>query len=205
MRLDARWHATWAALGANAPEAAWQQLRAAYAEPHRAYHTLEHILACLDVFDSVRDHATRPDEIEVALWFHDAVYDTRRSDNEAHSADWCDRVLSQQGAEPAVRDRVRAMILATRHAEPPPPGDPALLVDVDLSILGEDEATFDAYEAAVRREYAWVPEPAFLAGRRKVLRMFLDRPHVFETAPIRARFEARAQANLRRSLARLGP
>lgn len=52
-----------------------------YAEPHRHYHTMRHLDECFANFEAVCHDATRPAEIELALWFHDANYDVKRHDN----------------------------------------------------------------------------------------------------------------------------
>jgi predicted metal-dependent HD superfamily phosphohydrolase len=147
--------------------------------------------------------AERPAEVELALWFHDAIYDTRAADSEERSAAWARASLARADAEPAVAERVAALVLATEHAVHVARGDAALLVDVDLSILGAAPARFDEYEAQVRREYAWVPEPGFRAARAEILAGFLARPRIFTTEHFFGRLETPARANLARSLARL--
>jgi predicted metal-dependent HD superfamily phosphohydrolase len=81
--------------------------------------------------------------------------------------------------------------------------DAALFLDMDLSILGAPKAAFDSYEAAVRREYAWVDDKAWRSGRAAVLKKFLARPHIFHTEAFRKRFEAEARKNIQRSIAAL--
>ena len=183
--------------------AAFEPLAAAYAESHRAYHNAEHIVECLERFDEFAGEAERPDEIEFALWLHDAVYKTRGGDSEALSADWAARLLREGGAAEAVVDRVEAMILATKHAADPPFPDAALMVDIDLSILGRDPERFDRYEADVRREYRWVPSPLFRAKRKEMLVAFMERPSLYSTAAFNSRFEEAARENLSRSIAKL--
>jgi predicted metal-dependent HD superfamily phosphohydrolase len=198
-----RWAAHFVALGLSPPDDVYAELCARYGEPHRAYHTLEHLRECLAWLAEVRELAVHPDEIALALWFHDAIYDPRAHDNEERSAAWAERVLRSAGASTEVAHRVAALVLATKHDVVPEPGDAALLVDVDLSILGAERARFDAYEAQVRREYAWVPEAAYREGRARVLRSFLGRPRIYATAHFHDRLEARARDHLRRSLAAL--
>lgn len=142
--------------------------------------------------------------IQVALWFHDAIYDTRSPHNEERSAAWATEVLAAAGASPQAQLRVRELVLATRHNAEPESADARLTVDIDLSILGAPPARFDEYEAQVRREYSWVPDPAFGQARAKILREFLARPSVYATEFFRECLEARARSNLARSLARLG-
>ncbi|MEL6905891.1 MAG: hypothetical protein AAFU73_13790 [Planctomycetota bacterium] len=183
---------------------AFDELEALHAEPHRRYHGTAHVLALLRHLDDVRDLCAAADEVEWAIWFHDAVYFTRRSDNEERSADLSDRWLERGGAGAGLLERTRELILATRHGAEALEGDVAVLVDIDLSILGAPTETYDAYERAIREEYRWVPGPLFRRERRKVLAGFLERPTVFRTAPLRARWEERARQNLPRALATLG-
>ena len=199
--LEASWHRAWTGLGARGDGAATcLALQQRYGEPHRAYHTLQHLRECLAAFESVRMLAQRPHEVEMALWFHDAVYEVRRSDNEAVSADWARAVLLEAGVPAEAADRVHALVLATRHAVAPTDADEMLLVDIDLGILGADEARFAEYELQIRQEYRHVPGWLFRRKRREVLRSFLDRPRLYGTAHFHGRLEERARANLRRAI-----
>ena len=201
----ARWERSWAQLGVAAPKPdVFNRLMAAYAEPHRSYHTARHLDECFAKLEEVRHEAKRSGEVELALWFHDAVYDPQRDDNEAKSAEWARETARAAGVVDEVLERIRALILATRHAAPPAGPDEKVLVDVDLSILGAAPARFDEYERQVREEYAWLPEPEFGARRREVLQRFLARAAIFSTRTFAAAYEAPARENLERSLARLG-
>lgn len=192
------------ALGGTTPTAReFGDLAAAYAEAHRHYHTLEHVGACLASLDSHRELAVRPAEIAVALWFHDAVYDTHRDDNEALSAEWAGRFLRKHRVAADVIARVERMILATRHSATDPVADTALLVDIDLGILGQRASVFDRYDVDIRREYAWVGDDAYRAGRRRVLESFLARPRIYATETFHDAFDRTARSNLERALARL--
>jgi hypothetical protein len=86
--LPTRWLATWAALNLAPPTGLCEQLLCAWDEPQRHYHTLQHLAECLTMFDTLRAHAGQPADIELALWFHDAIYDVQGHDNEARSAHW---------------------------------------------------------------------------------------------------------------------
>jgi predicted metal-dependent HD superfamily phosphohydrolase len=186
-----------------------RKLRDMYGAPDRHYHAVSHIEDLLALAERHADLVTDPEVTEAAIWFHDAILDTRRSDNEARSAALAREWLTGL-AEPDRIDRVAGMIEATaRHEVPAGLGgeqrDQVLLfLDMDLSILGADAARFDAYEAAVRREYDWVPEDAWRKGRADVLRRFLDRDAIFATPRFHTQCEAQARDNLERSLARLG-
>jgi predicted metal-dependent HD superfamily phosphohydrolase len=200
-----RFRALWKALGAcGRGDDVLERLAAAYAEPHRAYHTARHVAACLALLDQadVRALAERPSEVEAALWLHDAVYDTHAHDNEARSAALAGEVLRAAGVGDAVVDRIAAHVRATQsHVSDS--ADGRLVIDIDLSILGADDATYDAFEAQIRREYAWVEPAAYAAGRAGVLRRFLDRTTIYATPLLRDRLEARARANLARAIAAL--
>ena len=178
-------------------------LLARWAEPHRRYHTPQHLHECLALFERDRALAEHPGEVAIALWFHDAVYDTARHDNEAASADWASRVLLQAGAAPDVAARVHALIMATRHSEVPATADAKLLVDTDLAILGAGPARFAEYELQIRDEYGFVPEDTFRDRRAAILRGFLARPSLFATPVYADRFDAPARANLARAIASL--
>lgn len=193
-RLERAWTGLWRRLKAEGDGAAvFKDLVRRYSEPHRAYHTLDHIDHCLDELEPVRATAGDPDAVELALWFHDAVYRPRATDNEKRSADLV-RLISARAAE---------LVLATRHAAPPEDPDAEFVVDVDLAILGQPADRFNRYEAEIRREYAWVPGFLFRRKRAAVLRAFLERPSIFRTPWFRNRYETAARVNLERSLARL--
>lgn len=195
------WEAAWRDLGLQVPQAdVRQRLQAAYTEPQRHYHSLQHLGECVTQFQAVWHLAVHPGEVALALWFHDAVYDPRGKDNEALSARWADEVLAQAGATQPCRDRVQALIMATCHQAGPSGADAQLLVDIDLAILGAAPARFDEYDRQVRQEYRWVPGFLYRRKRREVLRSFLDRPHIYSTGHFRHSHEAQARANLNRVL-----
>ena len=199
-----RWHALWRRLGARGdPSVAYDDLARRYAEPHRSYHTLEHVARCLAEWDGARNEASDPDSGEMALWFHDAVYDPRAGDNEARSADLAAAACRAAGLPDPFARRVTESILDTRHAAPPATHDGELVVDADLAILGQPAEAFAAYEAGIRQEYAWVPDPTYRTGRSEILRRLLDRPAVYATAHFKARYEAPARRNLEALIARL--
>jgi predicted metal-dependent HD superfamily phosphohydrolase len=199
-----RWTALWGRLGAHGDAAAaYAELAARYAEPHRRYHTLDHVLRCLDALDPVRALASAPDAVEFALWYHDAVYDPRGGDNEALSADLAIETASDAALPAAFGSRVSALILATRHESVPGDPDAGLVVDADLAVLGGSADEYAAYERKIRAEYAWVPDPVFRIGRAAVLRRFLERPAIYTTEPFRREHETRARANLEAELGRL--
>lgn len=151
----------------------------------------------------MRDDADRPDEIEVAIWFHDAVYVPGRPDNEAASAALAEQALAAGDVAAPVCDRVRSLVLATRHTAVPHGNDARILTDIDLAILGADPYRFGIYDRAIRREFHALPEGEYRAGRATVLRSFLARPSIYHTDSFRERYEATARANITAALAAL--
>jgi len=182
------------------PAAIIEQLLANYSDPDRFYHTVKHLEECFLYLDRTRHLATYPAEVELALWFHDAIYDTHGKDSEERSASWVANVLWESGAAPEIVTRVRDLVLATKHDAEPVGADACLLVDIDLSILGAPRERFDEYEAQVSQEYHWVPEVQFRDGRQKILRALLARGNIYSTELFRSWLEANAKANLKRSL-----
>ena len=196
--LRRSWQRAWRGMSATDDSAAtFDALIAAYGEPQRSYHTLQHLGECLDLFDGVEHLARDAAAVELALWFHDAVYDVRRSDNEERSADWAQAALKRAGAARRAVERVHALVMATRHSVPATGPDEALLVDIDLAILGADVGRFTEYERQIREEYAFVPEAVFSQKRRAILKSFLDRERVYGTAHFHGLLEERARKNLR--------
>ena len=199
--LRASWSDAWRALGASADDALLAELLARYAEGQRAYHTLQHLGECLVHLARERDGAERPAEVALALWFHDAIYDVHRHDNEARSADWARQAARRAGLAPEVAERLHALVMATRHDAQPVGADARLLVDIDLAILGATPARFAEYERQIRIEYAHVPPAVFEPRRCQILGGFLARDPLYLTAPMRTRLEAAARANLGRAVA----
>ena len=203
MLTEDRWQSLWRDLAGAAPAQEFAALTSRYAESHRHYHTAQHINECLAHFDGAYTCCEHPPEVELALWFHDAIYEPRAKDNEEKSADWAVRVMRESGMPLDAQTRVRALIMTTCHDALPETADEQVLVDIDLSILGADAARFDEYEAQVRAEYRWVPGFLFRRKRREVLEGFLARESIYATTHFRNQLEKKARDNLARSLARL--
>ena len=181
----------------------FEALTQAYAEPQRFYHNQVHIQAVLAHFDSVHALARQPEEVELAIWFHDAIYDPHSASNEKDSADWAARFMRDNAAKPEAIERVYQLIMATLHDAQVESADAKLLVDMDLSILGASDPVYDAFENDVRQEYEWVPLPLFKAKRKDILQGFLQREPLYQTDYFHNKLEAQAKANLRRTIALL--
>jgi len=181
------------------------ELVRAYTAPDRHYHNLAHIEAMLELMQAHERALADPASAEAAIWFHDAVYDTRRHDNEEKSAELAAQRLAGQLSATRLGLVVTMIQATTGHVVPEGLADPArcdcaLFLDMDLAILGSAPDEFAAYEAAVRREHGWLSDALWIEGRRKVLQAFLARPTIYASPPFRASHEAAARENLRRSL-----
>jgi predicted metal-dependent HD superfamily phosphohydrolase len=195
--LAQSWRRAWSGLRLAGEGAdTYRQLLAAYSQPHRKYHTLQHLSECLVALESVIAMVPHPAEVEIALWFHDAIYDTKRSDNEHRSAEWANAALSSAGAAAESIGLVERLIMATKHDALPQPGDEEFLVDIDLSILGSNEQRFAEFERQVTEEYSFVPGFLFRMKRKAILKTFLEREHIYSTPHFRALLEAAARHNL---------
>ena len=196
-----RWSRVCTDAGIAPSESDYRRVRRAWSGIGRHYHTLAHLDSCLLELDGSRELALRPAEVELALWFHDAFYRSWRRDNEARSADLAVTVLRAAPAETV--DRIRQMILATKHDDAGFSGDTALVIDIDLTILGAPPAIYSSFENAIRREYWWVPRARYVAGRSKILERILGRSAIYTHDLFYKRYESAARANVTAALAAL--
>jgi predicted metal-dependent HD superfamily phosphohydrolase len=199
-----RWTRLWQQASGQGDGSSWFEVLAThYGESHRHYHTARHITECLAEFHGASHLAKQPVAVELALWFHDAIYDTRAADNEEQSAVLAQRCLEEAGADSNLQTAVRDLVLVTKTHEGSTHPDAPLLMDIDLSILGANEERFFEYEDQIRREYAWVSEDIFRSRRAEILERFLTRDVIYRTPRFFETHEKQARANLRASLARL--
>ena len=182
-------------------------LHPAYTAPGRHYHNLDHIVACLDTVERLCPENTEAvpytmDTVNMALWFHDVVYDTQAINNEIKSSDKFYECFKEH-ITPEDCWLIQDAIESTkdhRYSN----GDPVLawkihtVLDADLSILGADESQYMDYSKKIRQEYSFVLEEAYLVGRIKVLESFLKKK-MFQTNAF-AIYEAQAQSNIRAEL-----
>ncbi|MBO1437450.1 hypothetical protein [Meiothermus sp. CFH 77666] len=192
-RLIGRWNTLLQSLGIEpgAHFSMLDDLLTRHTEPQRYYHNLAHLDTLLQLLPA-KPH------LEFAVWFHDAVYDPTRADNEAQSAGLAQESLERLGAEPLLIQKVMRIILATQNHQADDP-DTALFLDADLSILGAEPKTYRAYARAIRQEYAWVPEALFRERRAQVLQKFLSRERIYQTEAF-AHLEPPARENLAQEL-----
>jgi predicted metal-dependent HD superfamily phosphohydrolase len=206
--MQAAWVRLLAGFGVSPAEAypPFDALVAAHSEPHRHYHNLEHLAEMFRVAGRLAAVTEDSVAVQLAIWFHDAVYDPKAKDNEARSAELAAEVLTPLGVPIATVDKVKWLIRATAHLLAPEPTtdpDTVVLLDADLAILAASEERYRRYAADIRKEYAFVSDAEYRAGRAAVLKLFLARPRLFQTAVMLEEGEARARANLAAELAEL--
>ncbi|MGJ8558826.1 MAG: HD domain-containing protein [Litorimonas sp.] len=198
-----RWAALTQRLGLDPSQDTFETLQRFHGQRHRHYHTAEHINACLRHLDERRDLAIRPDLIEIAIWFHDAVYKPFSKTNEADSAEMAKDVLRGQLPSADVTIVETMILLTQNHGQTDDP-DTALMLDIDLSILATPPDIYDDYTRDIRREYRWVPGPMFRKGRAKMLRHFLAMDRIYKTETLRQEWDAKARVNMARELTVMG-
>ena len=176
------------------------ELIAAYAAPGRHYHNLAHIEDCLAALARVEGLSAHAHEIlSEAIWWHDVVYDPTRSDNEELSAQ-----LAERHVRADIRSEVGRLIRLTKtHDVEADDRLGAILISIDLSILGAEPVRYDAYAAAIRQEFIHVNDADYHAGRAAVLRRFAARAVIYPDASFAAKYDRRARDNLARELALL--
>ena len=202
--LRNEWYALWQRLGAAGDAGLiYEDLALRYSEPGRFYHTLVHIDHCLHELKEYSGMRGDLDAIAFALWFHDAIYDARCKDSEERSATLATETATSAGLADSFGDLTRVLILATKHHAPPLTLNEQILVDIDLSILGQNQSRFDEYEEQIRQEYSWASDEAFAMGRAAILSSFLTGPRIYSTDYFHEKYESLARANLARSIARL--
>jgi predicted metal-dependent HD superfamily phosphohydrolase len=184
-------------------ETTFQQLAEAYGASDRHYHTLHHVRNLLDALERSGPVLNDPEVVKLAVWFHDAVYNSLRDDNEARSAALAKEFLSKTTLSADRCNRVVFLIERTKdHTQPQPAADSDLLyfLDADLQVLGAPEADYWQYARQVRQEYRLVPDFMYRRGRRKVLEKMLGTSQLYQTESFRSRLEASARRNLQAEL-----
>jgi predicted metal-dependent HD superfamily phosphohydrolase len=185
-------------------EKTFELLQNLYSEKHRFYHNLEHIKFLLALFEEFRGNIEDETAVFFSIWFHDAIYDPRRNDNEKQSAKLAAAHLGKLSLPESRIEKIEKIILATeKHSAEGLDADGKLFLDFDLAILGASRADYKKYAGAVRQEYGFVSDEDYRTGRRRVLQNFLRRDFIYLTNAMRQRFEKNARRNLGEELERL--
>ncbi|QNH49912.1 metal-dependent hydrolase [Acinetobacter venetianus] len=177
------------------PQKIFNKLIAAYSEKQRAYHTVQHLYECLVLLESIRADLKDAYSVELALWFHDAVYDPQAKDNELKSAELFEQYLSQDLSIDIVQ-KIKRWIIATQWHEVTDELDLQFLLDIDLAILAASPERFAEYEQQIQQEYAWVDPDVYSIKRKEVLTHFYQAEPLYQTEYFQQNFEQRAIINL---------
>jgi predicted metal-dependent HD superfamily phosphohydrolase len=188
-------------LGLEDSQATFNDLITAYTQADRYYHNLNHISECLQLLHAYQTYTKHPHEVSLAIWFHDAIYNPKRDDNEERSAHWAQTFLQSNKQSTSVTHRIYNMILATKHHQADNSSQ-ALMMDIDLAILGSSPSRFNQYEKAIQQEYAWLSADRYYAGRSHILKSLLARETIYYTPALRRVFEQQARENLTATLQR---
>ena len=202
IELIQRWRKLFKSAETSEVDGIYNDILKRYSENHRHYHTIDHVKACLRHLDSVENVANRRD-VEIALWFHDVIYDSFKKDNEEQSAIFAGSALNVLGENKQIIDSVKYLVILTKHPSDPKALHEKYLIDIDLSILGSSKDVYDRYEHWIRQEYSKVPSILYKRGRKKVLRSFLDQPKVYSTELFIEKYETNARINLENALCQL--
>ena len=171
----------------------------AYSEVQRHYHSIQHIVECLEHFHQIKTYLDDTLSVELAIWFHDVIYNPQAHDNEQQSADYMQRMLKNVlGAEQIAK--IYAWILATKAHAPTADTDLAYLLDIDLAILASYPMRFAEYECQIQQEYAWVEPSLYVKKRQQLLRHFLETQPLYQTPFFQKYYEHQAKQNLTQTL-----
>ena len=195
-----RWQALMDAFGFKPNTETFNKLIAGYSEKHRHYHSMQHLKYVLLSFDESKQLAEHPHEVELALWFHDAIYKIFAKDNEQASAEWAKEFLHKQKAGNSIIDNVYKHIMATLHNAECRDNDSALVVDIDLAILGVPVEAYEKFEKNVRKEYRLIPGFIYRKKRKEILQSFLDRKNIYHHEFFANKYENQARTNLQKAI-----
>jgi predicted metal-dependent HD superfamily phosphohydrolase len=191
--------------GVNPPATAilWQEIVQQYTRRHRAYHNLYHLEHLIRELEAVQSQVQDWSAVLWALFYHDLIYNPLKQNNEEKSAEKAVTYLTATGIAPAMVEKVRQIILATKGHQVSEDMDTNLFTDADLAILGKDNKWYRDYCKSIREEYVLVPDMLYKPGRRKVLQHFLAMERIYKTDYFFEKYEATARENLAWELALL--
>jgi len=201
--LENRWKNLMKSFRFKENESALSILIKKYQQKHRAYHNLDHVVDCLHQLDRYKDEIDDIKIIELAIWYHDIIYNPYKKDNEQKSAEASSEFLLRQNANSQLIQKVYDLILSTIHIKPPKNKSEAIIMDIDITILGSSEERYGEYCAKIRKEYKWVPNIIYRKKRKEIMTRFLDRKQLYFTDYFYSSLEKRARFNISQEIQRL--
>lgn len=194
-----QWHQLMQDLNFDENTAEFMRIKALYSGKTRHYHSATHIADCLQ--KASWQEVTRTNyALQLAIWYHDVVYNAFRKDNELKSAEQAVTFLTKQAADSALKTKVFDLIMATIHKNPPRNEEEACLMDIDITILGANPSDYQKYCELIRKEYSWVPSFLYRKKRAEVMTNFLAREQLYHTSFFRERYEEQARKNIKQEL-----
>lgn len=181
----------------------FSKIKKAYTEPHRRYHTLSHIENLLALFEMYKTELSDKEMVLFAIFYHDVIYQPGTADNEEQSARKAEKDLLKLKVPEEKREAVKTFILATKEhtlQKVKYEDDLKFFLDFDRSILGADEATYAVYVQAIRHEFSFLSDAAFVLGRSSFLKNTLSKGNLFYTVPFQQQYEAQAKRNMEQEL-----
>jgi len=181
----------------------YHALCAMYSQGHRVYHNFDHIIACLKHLDTVKDKLESPRAVELAVWFHDCIYNIFCSKNEEKSAQYAVESLAALQAEEEIIVQVNGLIMTTMHPATPESPDEQYMADMDIAVLGSSQEKYKDYEKAIRYEYKWIPGFIYRKQRSLLLQSFLKQKRIYMTDYFFEKFETAARENIAGAIGKL--
>lgn len=177
-----------------------------YNQPNRRYHDLGHIRKMLNKFDEIKHLLNNPDAVELAIWFHDAIYETWANDNEIRSADLASYFIRELlGLARELANKTCYLIERTQYFShddmwKPRTPDSKYFVDIDLWVgLGGDYQEFQINKSLTALEYEWREKANPEGFKKRRLEIFLilyKRAPFYLTRYFRERYEMKTKGNL---------
>jgi len=174
-----------------------------YSQGHRVYHNFDHITACIKHLDTVKDKLESPLAVELAIWFHDCIYNIFSRQNEEKSARYAVDRLAALQVEEEIIVQVNKLIMTTMHPAAPESHDERFMADIDIAVLGSSADAYKAYETAIRYEYKWIPGFVYRKQRSLLLQSFLKQERIYMTDYFFNKFEATARENIAAAIEKL--
>lgn len=199
------------ATGTSETDAVFWDVKARYCADGRFYHNLAHIKQVLASAQEVAGLAENWTAVQCAIWFHDVIYEPGASDNEEASARFALETLRGWDVPEKMLWQVEQLIMVTKlggtavAATAVSDPDSLIMQDADLATLGAPPAIYDQYAAAIRQEFAHVPDKDYRHGRANILTYFLQRNQIYQLPHFYQIYEHQARQNIQRELENLKP
>tara|TARA_Y100001970_G_scaffold247263_1_gene315886 strand:- start:88 stop:729 length:642 start_codon:yes stop_codon:yes gene_type:complete len=175
----------------------------AYNEPHRYYHTMNHVYSCLNLLDGLPVTGEIKDMLEFATWFHDLIYNAASETNEQESAtlayDWLENRNVSYAQEVKRMIELSADYISVQSVNE----TEKIFQDLDLAILGSSKVTYQEYATNIRKEYKHMSDEEFNAGRASFIAKIIEKKTIFQTEAFHDLFEETARENMRNELEQL--